>query len=122
MTASQIEDVYSAGVDPRSSGLVGFWAFDDASGQVVADASPQGNHGYLGAEPGIDDADPAWIVDEVACPADLDGSGDVGITDLLTLLAAWGPCLGECPADLGGDGMVGITDFLALLAAWGPCR
>ncbi len=43
-------------------------------------------------------------------------------TDLLTLLAAWGPCSGECPADLGGDGMVGITDFLALLAAWGPCR
>ncbi len=122
MTASQIEDVYSAGVDPRSAGLVGFWTFDDASGQVVGDASPQGNHGYLGAEPGIDDADPVWIVDEVVCPADLDGSGDVGITDLLTLLAAWGPCSGECPADLGGDGMVGITDFLALLAAWGPCR
>ena len=92
MTASQIEDVYSAGVDPRSSGLVGFWAFNDASGQVVGDASPQGNDGYLGAEPDIDDADPNWIVDDLMCPADLDGDGVVGINDFLALLAAWGPC------------------------------
>ena len=26
------------------------------------------------------------------CPADLDGSGDVGVKDLLILLGAWGPC------------------------------
>ncbi len=26
------------------------------------------------------------------CPWDIDGSGDVGITDLLALLANWGPC------------------------------
>ena len=28
----------------------------------------------------------------VPCHADLDGSGDVGISDLLTLLGNWGPC------------------------------
>ena len=27
-----------------------------------------------------------------------------------------------CPADLDGDGNVGITDFLDLLANWGPCE
>ena len=27
-----------------------------------------------------------------ACPADLDGGGEVGFSDLLTLLAAWGAC------------------------------
>lgn len=27
-----------------------------------------------------------------ACPGDIDGSGSVGITDLLDLLAGWGPC------------------------------
>ena len=27
-----------------------------------------------------------------------------------------------CPADLDGDRFVGISDLLALLAAWGPCR
>ena len=114
--------MYLAGVDPRSSGLVGLWAFDDASGQVVADASPENNDGYLGAEPAIDDADPIWIVEDVMCPADLDGSGDAGVTDLLTLLGAWGPCFGDCPADLDGDGVVGVNDLLALLAAWGVCR
>ncbi len=41
------------------------------------------------------------------CP-DLDGDGNVGITDLLDLLADWGS-------------PYGITDFLALLAHWGPC-
>ena len=54
------------------------------------------------------------------CPADLNGDGEVGITDFLDLLAAWGPNPGH-PADFDDDGFVGITDFLALLAAWGPC-
>ncbi len=43
-----------------------------------------------------------------ACPWDLDGSGAVGINDLLELLAAWGAPWG-------------IKDLLALLAAWGAC-
>ncbi len=54
------------------------------------------------------------------CPWDLDGGGDVGINDFLSLLAAWGPNPGH-PADFDGDGAVGITDFLDLLANWGPC-
>ncbi|NNF43927.1 MAG: multicopper oxidase family protein [Phycisphaerales bacterium] len=55
------------------------------------------------------------------CPADLDGDRDVGFTDLLTVLASWGPCDVECPADIDGSGDVGFTDLLAVLAAWGPC-
>ena len=27
----------------------------------------------------------------------------------------------ECPADADGDGNVGITDLLVLLSTWGPC-
>ena len=42
------------------------------------------------------------------CPWDLDGCGEVGITDFLILLANWG-------------NPYGIKDFLALLADWGPC-
>lgn len=55
------------------------------------------------------------------CPADFDGSGDVGFSDLTRLLSAWGPCAAPCPEDLDGSGAVGFTDLTALLAAWGPC-
>ena len=55
-----------------------------------------------------------------ACPADLDGSGDVDFTDLLAVLAEWGTSGSE--ADLDEDGMVGLGDLLLLLLAWGPCE
>jgi hypothetical protein len=65
------------------------------------------------------------------CPADIlpqpNGDGVVNVTDLLILLAAWGPytesigCRSPDIAPPGGDGFVNVTDLLALLAAWGPC-
>ena len=57
------------------------------------------------------------------CPADLDGSGDVGVSDFLVLLGVWGPCppKGDCPADFDGSDDVGVSDFLELLGNWGPC-
>ena len=55
-----------------------------------------------------------------ACPWDLDDNSNVGASDLLGLLASWGPCKG-CPADFDGSGSVGASDLLALLANWGPC-
>ncbi len=60
------------------------------------------------------------ITETTPCPADLDGNGSVGVSDLLSLLASWGPCKG-CPADFDGDGDVGVPDLLVLLANWGPC-
>ena len=57
----------------------------------------------------------------VSCPWDLDHNDSVGINDLLTLLAAWGPMPTPDPPDFDGDGYVGIFDFLELLANWGPC-
>jgi hypothetical protein len=51
------------------------------------------------------------------CPADLDGDGTVGITDLLQVLSHWGGPGG----DVNGDGMTDIVDLLAVLSAWGPC-
>lgn len=51
-------------------------------------------------------------------PGDLDGDGAVTVSDLLILLADWGPCV-DCPADLDGNGTVDVADLLTLLAAWG---
>ena len=60
------------------------------------------------------------ITYHVACAADLDGSGSVDFTDLVSLLASWGPCSG-CAADLNHDGVIGFADLLIVLNDWGPC-
>jgi hypothetical protein len=57
----------------------------------------------------------------VGLTGDLNGDGSVDVTDLLELLAAWGPCPdppADCPADLNGDGTVGVIDLLMLLGNW----
>ncbi len=54
------------------------------------------------------------------CPWDLNEDGTVGVSDLLSLLASWGPCK-DCPSDFDDNGSVGASDLLALLANWGPC-
>ncbi len=56
----------------------------------------------------------------IACPADTDGSGAVGVTDFLAVLSKWGPCA-ACAEDIDNDGTVGVLDFLAVLANWGSC-
>jgi polyhydroxybutyrate depolymerase len=56
------------------------------------------------------------------CPADLDGNGTVDTGDILTVLAAWGPCKGACQEDLDGSGAVDVGDLLVVLASWGPCE
>ncbi len=53
------------------------------------------------------------------CPADLDGNGDVGATDIANLLGQWGALGGG--ADLDGNGDVGPADLAILLGAWGAC-
>jgi hypothetical protein len=64
----------------------------------------------------------AWVAenlvdDAVPCPADLDGNGSVGASDLATLLAAWG----TDGADLSGDTFTDAADLATLLASWGAC-
>ncbi len=52
---------------------------------------------------------------------DLDGDGTVGFDDLLTLLAAWGPCptpADGCGPDIDCSGTVDFDDLLTLLSAW----
>ena len=52
---------------------------------------------------------------------DLDGDGDVDAADLVSLLAAWGPCppASDCDADLSEDGKVGVGDMIILFDNWG---
>lgn len=57
----------------------------------------------------------------ILCDGDLDSDGSVGVSDLLLVLAQWGPCPPACFADVDGDNAVGILDLLLLLAQWGSC-
>jgi hypothetical protein len=64
----------------------------------------------------------AWVAANLLgsgsnCPADFDGDGEVGASDLAAILGAWG----TGGADLDGDGETGAADLSAVLAAWGAC-
>ncbi len=62
----------------------------------------------------------AYEFQGLPCPWDLDGDGNVFVTDLLLLLIDFGSCEGS-PADFDGDGCVTVLDLLTLLGNWGPC-
>jgi hypothetical protein len=137
-----VESVFLQSSDPFSYFHASLYRYDNAAWTVaaaglgggaatlgvVADIEGDGAQslhlvGYLAARnggpgSGIGIIDPC--VD--ACPADLDGDGAVGATDLAQLLSEWGACgSGACAADLDGNGAVGATDLAALLSAWGGC-
>ena len=46
------------------------------------------------------------------------------LTDLLVLLATWGPCtpVGDCFGDIDLGGIVAVPDLLRPLVAWGACQ
>ncbi|MEE2973549.1 MAG: kelch repeat-containing protein [Planctomycetota bacterium] len=67
------------------------------------------------------DQDGDFALDECgSCPADLDGDGEIGGSDLGLLFLAWGSCP-DCPADLDADDEVGGGDLGLLFLAWGDC-
>ena len=54
----------------------------------------------------------------ISVPGDVNGDGVADFNDLLSVLAAFGPCSG-CPADLDGNGQVDFTDLLEMLVLIG---
>ncbi len=99
-------------------------AADDRFGLSVAISDSTAIAGALLDDDNGDNSGSAYLFDAAGtpgkCPWDLDGSGAVGILDLLALLAAWGTDPGG-PPDFDGNGTVGILDLLTLLANWGEC-
>jgi predicted outer membrane repeat protein len=53
------------------------------------------------------------------CP-DINGDGNVNVSDLLVVIDQWG--LTNSPADLNLDGTVDVSDLLIVVGNWGPCE
>jgi hypothetical protein len=45
-------------------GLIGYWPFDEGSGQLAADLTGNGNHARLGVGNNADSSDPAWVISD----------------------------------------------------------
>src|SRR3989344_7262776 len=71
-------DIFS---DTATRGLVGYWNFEEGTGQTVNDSSDQNNDGTLGADSSASTDDPAWRASKAglggALNFDDDGTGDV---------------------------------------------
>jgi hypothetical protein len=54
------------------------------------------------------------------CEGDVTGDDQVGVDDLLLIVANFGQATPD--GDANGDGVVDTTDILLALAQWGPCQ
>jgi hypothetical protein len=57
---------------------------------------------------------------EPDCPADINSDGVVDVSDVLTLISAWGSS--DADADVDDDGTVDVADLLIVIDAWGACE
>ena len=87
-------------------------------GLVITSAAAINSSGLIFANGSGTDGLVAILLTAVQSPlGDLDADCQVGILDLLILLADWGEA--DSPADLNDDGIVNIFDLIVLLSNWG---
>jgi hypothetical protein len=67
-----------------------------------------------------------WNIDDVQVLSasgngiigDVNCDGLVNVTDILSVVSAWGPCAGVCAEDIVPDGVVDVSDLLRVIANW----
>ena len=76
-TGDEISENYDNSVDPNSTGLIGYWSFNETD-QTVMDASGEANHGSFGASiaEGVDD--PEQLISNAPFSESCDGGNTGG--------------------------------------------
>ena len=54
------------------------------------------------------------------CDADINGDGNVNVSDILAVIGDWGAT--NSPSDVNDDGIVNVADLLIVIGAYGPCE
>lgn len=103
------------GTDP---GLMAYYDLNEGEGLVLHDRSGNDRDAELVATRSTTGA--AWV--ESTSPVDfmigdVNEDGTVDLSDLLKVLAAWGPC-DACNEDIDNNGVVDVMDLLILLGNW----
>ncbi len=130
-TGRAIDASYQCSLSGEEDGLVGYWRFDEGSGQVAHDSAGADDPGRLGSSNAVDNKDPTWVVSDapISC---LSGVGDRfsrgdanqdserNLTDAITVLdylfggkVKTFTCLDA--ADFNDDGVLNVTDPISLL-------
>ena len=89
--------------------------------ETAVDRGPSGydtqyGWGFINAQAAVEAVDV-----ESPCEGDFDDNGSVDVNDILSLIAAFGPCQ-DCAEDLDANGAVDVNDLLTLISSYGPCE
>jgi hypothetical protein len=107
--------------DPGWQGLTSLAVFDPDGAGGEPGALMLG--GLVSQAGGVQVSNIAAWVGCAPVVGDITGDGNVGVADLLAIIAAWGPCSPPCDpscvADLNGDGVVNAADLFIVLTHWG---
>lgn len=76
VTSGQTTNIPASLLLSADSGLVAYWSFDENSGQVINDASGNGNSGILGSSASVDSKDPVWAVGKIGSCLQFDSAND----------------------------------------------